>query len=116
MPSRSWKELKAANPDIEFGFIGLEGFEQRISILNQAQKTQFLGPAATNQDSQDLQVTELKQLINGVIAATEDSDATLNDLSPVPADKLDENPAAYLLEVTDFRWLEERTYRCIVFR
>lgn len=85
------EKLRDENPDIEFGFIGLEGFEQRINDLAKAQIEEILGPAATSQDGQNLQVAELRDLINGVIAATEKSDPKFEDIAPVSADKLDAN-------------------------
>ena len=84
-------KLREDNSEIEFGFIGLEGFEQRINDLNKEQIEEILGPAATNQDAQNLQVEELRDLISGVVAATEKSDPKLADIAPVPADKLDAN-------------------------
>lgn len=85
------EQLGKENPEIEFAFIGLEGFEQRISDLKKSQIEEILGPAATNQDAQDLQVTELRDLISGVVTATEKSDPELAVIAPVPADKLDAN-------------------------
>ena len=85
------EELKKANPGIAFGFFGLEAFEAGIDGLALAQKTDLLGPAATNQDAQNIQVGELKSLIDGVIKATEKSSANVDDIAPVPADKLEAN-------------------------
>ena len=85
------EKLRDENPEIKFGFIGQEGFEQRISDLDKHQIEEILGPAATNQDAQNLQVAELRDLIRGVIDATEKSDPELADIDPVPADKLDAN-------------------------
>jgi len=85
------EELKANNAGIQFGFIGLEGFESRIDELTHDQRSDLLGPVATNQDAQNLQVEELKFLIDGIIQATEDTDAALENIAPVPADKLEAN-------------------------
>ena len=59
--------------------------------MDKHQIEEILGPAATNQDAQNLQVAELRDLIRGVIDATEKSDPELADIDPVPADKLDAN-------------------------
>lgn len=85
------KNLENANPGILFGFIGLEGFETRINNLKEAHIEELLGPSATNQDAQNLQVEELRDLINGVIAATEVTVTEPEAIGPVPVDKLDAN-------------------------
>lgn len=85
------EKLRKKNPEIVFGFIGLEGFEQRIIGLDKDQIEEILGPAATNQDALNLQVAELRDLISGVVSATEKSDPKLAVIAPVPADKLDAN-------------------------
>jgi len=85
------KKLEKDNPSIKFGFVGLEGFVEQIEQLSDGRKGELLGPVATNQDAQDLQLTELKELINGVVKATEEMDDTPADIAPVPVDKLDAN-------------------------
>jgi hypothetical protein len=84
-------ELKEANPDIQFGFIGLEGFEERVDQLTLEQKNEILGPIATNGDALNLQVDELKSLIDSVIEATETAGQSNDDISPVSQGKLDGN-------------------------
>lgn len=85
------KKLERANPDIKFGFVGLEGFEERIDQLSDPHKVELLGPVATNQDAQNIQVSELKQLIEGVVKATEEDVEAPNSIVPVPVDKLEAN-------------------------
>ena len=85
------KKLEKENPLIKFGFVGLEGFEQRIDELKEGQIEELLGPAATNQDAQDLQVSELRDLIQRLVAVTETVDHKLDEIGPVPVDKLDAN-------------------------
>lgn len=86
------KALEKGNPKIKFGFIGFEGFEDRINMLFESQKVELLGPLATNADAQDLQISELKELVNGVATAADDCvTPQLADISPVPVDKLDAN-------------------------
>lgn len=84
-------KLKAANPQIHFGFIGLEGFEARINSLDDAVIGQLLGPVATNEDAQNLHVEELRDLIKGLVDATDKSKPNLEEIVPVPVDKLDAN-------------------------
>ncbi|MES9887773.1 MAG: ABC-three component system protein, partial [Candidatus Sedimenticola sp. 6PFRAG1] len=85
------QELRQENPDITFGFVGLEGFEERIGGLSEAQAAEFLGPVATNDDSRNLQIEELRDLVNAVAEATESPAGTGLPIEPVPADKLDAN-------------------------
>lgn len=87
--------IEAANPNLTFGFIGLEGLESRIYALTYDQKSELLGPAATNQDSQNLQVEELKSLIDGVMQIAEKEGTILEDIEPVPVDKLQANKLPY---------------------
>lgn len=83
--------LKTENPDIKFGFIGLEGFEERINSLANTQVESLLGPTATNHDSRNLQIEELRILVSVVAQAAESMTATGLPIDPVPADKLDAN-------------------------
>lgn len=83
--------LRKENPDIKFGFIGLEGFEERISCLSDAQVESILGPSATNHDSRNLQIEELRDLVSAVAEAAESMSATETAIEPVPVDKLDAN-------------------------
>jgi hypothetical protein len=85
------EELKKANKGIKFGFVGLEGFEERVAKLADAQVEDLLGPLATNQDALNLQVEELRDLIDGVISATENKIHDGGKIAPVPVDKLDAN-------------------------
>lgn len=85
------EELKKDNPDIGFGFVGLEGFEIRIDELDEGKKAELLGPAATNKDAQDVQMSELRDLINAVVSITTTSDPKLEGILPVPVDKLEAN-------------------------
>ena len=84
-------ELKKENPEIKFGFIGLEGLEQRIGGLNEAQVESLLGPVATNSDARSLQIGELRDLVNAVAKAAESMSAIGSPVEPVAADKLDAN-------------------------
>ena len=85
------KELESNNQDIAFRFFGLEGFEALMQELTGDDRIWLLGPAATNQDFQDLQVEELKLLIDAVIANTTTAEPVLVDLTPVSVTKLEAN-------------------------
>lgn len=85
-------ELKKANPALEFGFVGLETFSRIIANLPDHQIEELLGPTATNEDAQDLQVPALRDLIKGIVeAASAKSSPTVAPIQAVPVDKLDAN-------------------------
>ena len=83
--------MEQENPMIQFAFFGLESFENDIDALTAEQKMELLGPVATNQDAQNLQVDQLKSLIDDLVRANEDTDNVLKQIVPVPGDKLQTN-------------------------
>jgi hypothetical protein len=85
------EELRNADPSRKLGFIGLEGFEERIFSLDQEHIEALLGPAATNKDAQDLQASELRQLVTSIADAAEALPFDVASIRPVPAGKLDFN-------------------------
>jgi hypothetical protein len=84
-------ELRKANADRKFGFLGLEGFEERIFSLQLDEIVGLLGMAATAQDSQNLQAAELRDLVSAIMAAADAHPADVSEIRPVPPDKLDFN-------------------------
>ena len=84
-------KLEQGNPEIQFSFYGLESFENDIDALTDGQKMELLGPVATNKDAQDLQVDELKSLIDDLVRANEDTENELTQIVPVSVDKLQTN-------------------------
>lgn len=88
-------KLKEQNPDIKCGFVGFEGFEQRIAGLHPTKIENLIGAAATNEDSLELQLPELSQLVDAIIELTESEGAISGlELDPVSVDKLDHNALA----------------------
>ena len=85
------KELENTNKELKFGFIGREGFEVRILNLPIEKIQDLLGPAATNQDAQNMQVVELQHLINAVANAVDELRFDVTTIRPVPPEKLDFN-------------------------
>jgi hypothetical protein len=85
------EELRKADPQRKFGFIGFEGFEDRIFRLEQSKIEDLLGIVATSRDGQDLQMAELRDLIAGVAAAADESGYDLTTIRPVPPEKLEFN-------------------------
>jgi hypothetical protein len=84
-------ELKSADAEREFGFFGLEGFENLIFSLKPIQIEGLLGLAATAQDQQNFRTTELSALVAAVIAASDANPVDVTEIRPVPVDKLSFN-------------------------
>lgn len=83
--------LRKANPKITFGFIGIEGFEERILALDESKIEDLLGMAATAQDAQNMQTAELRNLVSVVAGAADSAPFDVTTIRPVPSDKLDFN-------------------------
>ncbi len=84
-------ELKTANPTLGFGFIGIEGFEQRIFTMDLSSIEDLLGIAATSEDAQNLQAADLRALVTNVAVAADDTPFDVTAIRPVPPDKLEFN-------------------------
>jgi len=85
------KALEAENPDVKFGLIGREGFEERIEKLSDSQVESLLGPVATNDDFRNFQAEELRDLVSAVAQQASSATVTETPIQPVPPDKLDKN-------------------------
>ncbi|MER9140312.1 hypothetical protein NKI20_29365 [Mesorhizobium sp. M0830] len=83
--------LKAANSGLAFGFIGIEGFEQRIFGMQTEKIEDLLGIAATSQDMQNMQTADLRDLVTNVAQAADDTPFDVTSIKPVPPDKLEFN-------------------------
>ena len=81
-------DLKIANPSLSFGFVGLEGFSDRLFQLKPYQVEALLGISATDEDANNLDITMLRDLIQHLRFEADDIDFNLQELRPVPADKL----------------------------
>jgi hypothetical protein len=82
------EELRNADQKRKFGFVAMEGLAERIFALEVAAIEELLGPAATAQDAQNLQPTELRDLVKAVAKAAEDVRASADPIKPVPVEKL----------------------------
>lgn len=85
------KALETANPKIKFGFIGFEGFVERVFKLTIQQIGSLLGPAASQTDAKNLDITTLRKLVDDLAAAADAVQPEAVDLRPVPVDKLTYN-------------------------
>lgn len=82
------KELETNNPKLKFGFIGLEGFVDRVFKLTPQKIGSLLGPAASPTDAKNLDIATLRMLVSDLAAAADAAQPEIVDLRPVPVDKL----------------------------
>lgn len=82
------KALETANPKIKFGFVGIEGFVERVFKLTLQQIGSLLGPAASQNDAKNLDIATLRKLVNDLAVAADTAPPEVMDLRPVPVDKL----------------------------
>lgn len=83
--------LKTANPTLSFGFVGLEGFWDKVRQLATDQIEALLGPAASDRDATNLDIATLRGLVQQLALAADALDFSAQDLRPVPPDKLVKN-------------------------
>lgn len=83
--------LTESNPLLTFGFVGIEGFSDRVFRLQSHQVEALLGPAATDADTMNLDSTALRDLIQHLRIESDSIDFDSLDLRPVPPDKLKYN-------------------------
>lgn len=83
--------LRKANPEITFGFIGIEGFSDRIFRLQPFQIEPLLGPAASDADATNFDNSALRELVQHLRCEADAIDFDPHDLRPVPPHKLNYN-------------------------
>jgi hypothetical protein len=82
------KALEDAHKTIRFGIVGFEGFVERVFNLTPEQIALLLGPAATDHDAKNLDITSLRGLVHELSVAADAATFGPIDLRPVPRDKL----------------------------
>jgi hypothetical protein len=85
------KEMEGTNAHHRFGIIGPPGFEKRVFSLDEAHIVELLGPAATAEDTQNMRMEEVSELVRAVIASIEQPDLGDGPVGTVPHDKLEFN-------------------------
>jgi hypothetical protein len=85
------KEIERAHPALKFGFFGLESFAEAVFALGLDGLATLLGPAASREDVESIDVTVLRSLIRDLEMAAEAIDFRPLDLRPAPMDKLNYN-------------------------
>lgn len=91
LPIQAVEQLEAlgkSNPEKKFGFIGLEGFQERVLSLDHSKIENLLGVVATSNDAQNLQLSELRELVAAVAAAADEIEFDVTAIRPVPPEKL----------------------------
>jgi hypothetical protein len=83
--------IKEANPELAFGFVGLEGFSERVFRLQPFQIESLLGPAASDADATTLDAATLRELVQHLRSEADTIDFDPQDLRPVPLHKLNCN-------------------------
>lgn len=81
-------DLEVANPSHSFGVIGREGIEQRVFSLNEADIVSLIGPAVSAEDTRNMKLEIVAELVDAVIEAVEVSPLDGGALKPVPFGKL----------------------------
>jgi hypothetical protein len=82
------RELEKADQKRKFGFVSIEGFEERIFALDMEEIEELLGPTATAADAHNLQTSELRDLVAAVAGAADDVKSNVDPIKPVPVEKL----------------------------
>lgn len=85
------KTLACEHPMLKVAFFGLESFAEVIFKLKKDQIAALLGPAASQADSDNLDVAVLRALIRDLGSAADAVDFHPVDLRPAPLDKLNYN-------------------------
>ncbi len=83
--------LRKANPTLTLGFIGVEGFSERVFRLQPFQIESLLGPVASDADATTLDTAALRDLIQHLRSQADAIDFDPQDLRPVPLHKLNYN-------------------------
>jgi hypothetical protein len=88
------KELETKHSKYGFGISGLEWFWSKIYELPKSDVIEFLGPAATAEDSHGLNMEEVKQLISCLTTDIDEAPIDEGNPSKVPSGKLKFNKLA----------------------
>lgn len=85
-------QLKKDHPEHTFTVLGPQGIEDRVLSLREAEIISLIGPAVSAEDTRNMKVEEVAELVDAVMAAVDASSIT-DDLAPkpVPFEKLEFN-------------------------
>jgi hypothetical protein len=80
--------MKAVFLQHQFGTVGPAGLEDRVLMLSENHLFDLLGPAATAEDSRNLRMDEVRDLVDAVMTSIDTGTSALGEIQPVPRDKL----------------------------
>ncbi|HEX3430793.1 MAG TPA: ABC-three component system protein [Rhizomicrobium sp.] len=83
--------LRSDNPHHKFGLIGPSGLEVLVLQLSPDDLHPLLGPAATAEDTRNLQLEEVRDLIQNLMAKIDAKPNISGPITPVPTTKLEFN-------------------------
>lgn len=85
-------KMKAARPQHAFSVMGRAGFEERILAMAEADIVTLIGPAASAEDTRNMRLEVVADIIDGIMKAVDDAPLDGNgEPKPVPAEKLEFN-------------------------
>ncbi|PHS28376.1 MAG: hypothetical protein COA84_00885 [Robiginitomaculum sp.] len=85
------QKLQDSNPEYLFFFLGKPKITEILSELSKPQREKFLGPAARNLDYQNLQIEEVKGLVDEMSKLISTTTPSNDGILPVSPQKLEYN-------------------------
>lgn len=82
------EKLANDNPTIDFGFVGRPKISEIIGSLSDQQKVIFLGEYAQNKDYYDMQISEVKELVDSLVGDIDKFPIPAGVITPVSPEKL----------------------------
>ena len=85
-------EMRLAHSDHGFGLFGLAGFEDKIFGLHEADVISLIGMAVTAEDTRNMKLQEVADLVDGIMTAIDEAPFDENiEPKPVPFKKMEFN-------------------------
>lgn len=94
LPTEAVEELsrfKGELLDVEFSFFGIARFREIMATLPESELERLLGPLARQNDFHNLQMSEVKELVDAIVSDIVDYAPKTQTISPVSSSKLDFN-------------------------
>jgi hypothetical protein len=88
------ERLKQKYTQYQIGLFGFEWFVDKIFGLDEPNIVEFLGPAATSEQTHGLNIEEIRDLLANLTAGIQDAPIDEGNPRPVPVDKLNFNRIA----------------------
>jgi hypothetical protein len=80
--------MKGEFPQHQFGTVGPAGLEERVFRLSEDHLFELLGPVATAEDSRNLRMGEVRDLVDALMESIDAGPGTVGEIRPVPREKL----------------------------